>query len=129
MGKPAAKQGDTITAIDNHMVLVPGTGAMLLPHTFNGSITGNLSRTVNIMGCPAATMDSRADNIPPHTPSLPGTAFETSPSNKATIITGSSTVYIDGKPAARNQDTAITCNDPVDLPVGTVNASGTVMIG
>ena len=48
---------------------------------------------------------------------------------EATIITGSATVFINGKPAARNGDTAITCNDPVDLPVGKVVAKGTVFIG
>jgi hypothetical protein len=31
--------------------------------------------------------------------------------------------------AARNGDTAMTCNDPVDLPVGKVVAVGTVFIG
>jgi uncharacterized Zn-binding protein involved in type VI secretion len=38
-------------------------------------------------------------------------------------------VFINGKPAARNGDKAITCNDPADLPVGTVVAASTVMIG
>ena len=42
---------------------------------------------------------------------------------------GSATVKINGKKAARNGDTAETCNDPSDLPAGTVIASGTVMIG
>jgi uncharacterized Zn-binding protein involved in type VI secretion len=36
---------------------------------------------------------------------------------------------INNKPAARNGDTALTCNDPADLPIGTVVAVGTVMIG
>jgi uncharacterized Zn-binding protein involved in type VI secretion len=51
------------------------------------------------------------------------------PSNRATIIKGSATVFINGKLAARSGDTAMTCNDPVDAPVGTVVAVGTVMIG
>jgi uncharacterized Zn-binding protein involved in type VI secretion len=42
---------------------------------------------------------------------------------------GSTTVMINGKQAARNGDTAMTCNDPADMPVGTVIAVGTVMIG
>ena len=33
-----------------------------------------------------------------------------------------------GKPAARLTDTAMTCNDPADLPSGVVVAAGTVMI-
>jgi uncharacterized Zn-binding protein involved in type VI secretion len=36
---------------------------------------------------------------------------------------------INGKPAARAGDTAITCNDPEDLPIGKVEAVGTVNIG
>jgi len=38
-------------------------------------------------------------------------------------------VLINGKGAARTGDTARTCNDPVDLPVGTVVAASTVDIG
>jgi uncharacterized Zn-binding protein involved in type VI secretion len=38
-------------------------------------------------------------------------------------------VKVNGKPAARTGDKAVTCNDPSDLPVGTVVAAGTVMIG
>jgi uncharacterized Zn-binding protein involved in type VI secretion len=38
-------------------------------------------------------------------------------------------VMINGKMAARNGDTAMTCNDPADLPAGKVIAVGTVLIG
>jgi uncharacterized Zn-binding protein involved in type VI secretion len=78
---------------------------------------------------PAATVDSTADNTPPHIPTPPGTAFQKPPANKATIKIGSPTVKINGKMAARNGDSAETCNDPTDLPVGQVIAVGTVFIG
>jgi uncharacterized Zn-binding protein involved in type VI secretion len=100
-----------------------------LPHPFAGIISGGLSGDVNIMGLPAATVGSTADNTPPHVPTPPGTTFQKPPSNKATIQIGSPTVKINGKMAARNNDTATTCNDPADLPVGKVIAVGTVMIG
>jgi uncharacterized Zn-binding protein involved in type VI secretion len=132
MGQPAAKQGDRIIATDTHIVMVPsstGTVPTPLTHPFAGLISGNLSRNVNIMSLPAATVDSTADNIPPHIPTPPGTAFQKSPANKATIKLGSATVKINGKMAARNGDTAETCNDPVDSPVGQVIAVGTVFIG
>jgi uncharacterized Zn-binding protein involved in type VI secretion len=132
MGQPAAKQSDKIVAVDTHIVLVPspsGTVPTPLPHPFNGIINGNLSSDVKIMGLPAATVDSTADNTPPHIPTPPGTAFQKPPSNKATIKIGSQTVKINDKAAARNGDTAETCNDPADLPAGTVVAVGTVMIG
>ena len=131
MGQPAAKQGDRIIATDTHIVIVPGTPPTMvaLPHPFSGIINGNLSSDVNIMGMPAATVGSMADNIPPHIPAPPGTSFQTPPANKGTIRIGSPTVNINGKMAARNGDMAETCNDPADLPVGQVIAVGNVLMG
>lgn len=132
MGQPAAKQGDQITATDTHIVMVPGPGGATptaLPHPFAGIVGGGLSRDVRIMGKAAATVGSSADNTPPHSPSAPGASFQSPPSNTATIRSGSATVRINGKPAARHGDTATTCNDPADLPAGQVIAAGTVSIG
>lgn len=130
MGMPAAKKGDQIIAVDIHIVTIPsplGTVPVPLPHPFAGIIDGNLSQDVKIMGKPAATVDSTASNKPPHIPL--GGPFQKNPSNKATIKMGSATVKINGKMAARTGDTALTCNDPSDMPVGTVLAAGTVFIG
>jgi uncharacterized Zn-binding protein involved in type VI secretion len=130
MGLPAAKQGDQITAVDIHIIMIPtpaGPVPTPLPHPFMGIIDNNLSPDVKIIGMPAATVDSIASNLPPHIPQ--GGPFQKPPTNKATIKLGSVTVKINGKMAARNGDMAMTCNDPVDLPVGTVIAVGTVFIG
>lgn len=130
MGQPAAKQGDQISATDTHIVMIPSPGGPVptpLPHPFVGIIDDNLSSDVNIMGMPAATVDSTASNTPPHIPQ--GGPFQKPPSNKGKIKLGSSTVKINGKMAARSGDTALTCNDPSDLPVGSVVAVGTVFIG
>ena len=132
MGQPAAKQNDQIVAVDTHIVMVPAVPSPVptpLPHPFSGIINGNLSSDVKIMGLPAATVDSTADNTPPHIPTPPGTSFQKPPANKGTIKQGSSTVKINNKAAARNGDQAETCNDPTDLMVGTVVATGTVFIG
>ena len=132
MGQPAAKQGDQITALDTHVVMVPSGGGPIptpLPHPFAGIINGGLSSNVNIMGMAAATVDSTADNTPQHIATPPGLSFQAPPSNKGTIKLGSPTVKINGKMAARNGDAAETCNDPSNLLVGTVVAVGTVMIG
>lgn len=133
MGQPAAKEGDQIVAVDTHIVLVPSPpGSPVptpLPHAFSGALNGSLSSDVNIMGKKAATVDSTADNKPTHTATPPGTSFQSSPSNKGTIKMGSQTVKINNKAAARSGDTAETCNDPKDMPVGTVIAVSTVLIG
>ncbi len=131
MRQPAAKQGDRVIAVDTHIIMIPAPPGppvpTPLPHPFNGIINGGLSTNVKIMGMPAATVGSTATNVPPHIPQ--GGTFQKPPTNKATISTGSLTVRINGKMAARNGDIAITCNDPVDLPVGKVIAVGTVFIG
>ncbi|GAK58619.1 PAAR motif protein [Candidatus Vecturithrix granuli] len=130
MGQPAAKQGDQVIATDTHIIMIPSPGGPVptpLPHPFTGQIDGGLSRDVNIEGKPAAVQGSTATNMPSHIPQ--GGSFQKPPSNKATIQLGSSKVLINGKPAARNGDKAMTCNDPTDLPVGTIVAVSTVMIG
>ena len=130
MGQPAAKQGDQIMATDTHIINIPSPGGPVptpLPHPFAGMIDGSLSADVNVEGKPAAVQGSTASNNPPHIPQ--GGPFQSPPANKANIQMGSSSVFINGKPAARNGDTAMTCNDPADMPVGTVIAVGTVFIG
>jgi uncharacterized Zn-binding protein involved in type VI secretion len=132
MGQPAAKQGDQIVATDTHITMVPSGPSLAptpLPHPFTGIINDGLSSDVKIMGMPAAVVGSTADNLPPHIPTPPGISFQKPPTNKATIQMGSLTVKINGKMAARNGDMAMTCNDPADMPAGTVVAAGTVMIG
>ncbi|HEX2223684.1 MAG TPA: PAAR domain-containing protein [Thermoanaerobaculia bacterium] len=133
MGQPAAKQGDQVVATDTHVVMVPAPPGppvpTPLPHPFSGLLNGGLSGDVKVMGRPAATVGSTADNTPPHVPAPPGNAFQNPPSNRATVRVGSPTVKINGKAAARNGDVAETCNDPASLPVGKVVAVGTVRIG
>ena len=129
MGQPLAKQGDQVVATDTHIILVPSPGGPVptpTPHPFAGILDASLSADVFAMGRPTATLGSQAHNMPPHFPI--GGSFSKPPTNLAQIITGSPTVTINGKPAARNGDTALTCNEPVDLPVGTVVAVGTVMV-
>jgi uncharacterized Zn-binding protein involved in type VI secretion len=130
MGQPAAKQGDQVVATDTHIVMIPSPGGPVptpLPHPFVGQLDGSLSKDVNVGGKPAAVQGSTATNTPSHIPQ--GGPFQKPPSNKGTVQLGSTTVLINGKPAARNGDKVMTCNDPADLPVGTIVAAGTVLIG
>lgn len=93
---PAAKQMDKIIGVDTHIIMIPSPGGPVptpLPHPFVGMISSACSTTVNIMGMPAATVDSIADNIPPHIPQ--GGPFQKPPTNQAKIIFGSADVFID----------------------------------
>lgn len=130
MAMPAAKQGDKVVATDIHIQMVPSPGGPVptpLPSPFNGTLDGSLSGDVNIAGMAAATVGSTATNTPGHIPSAG--PFQKPPADQATVMKGSASVFINGKPAARMGDKATTCNDPADLPAGTVVASGTVFIG
>lgn len=130
MGQPAAKRNDHIVAVDIHIILIPTPGGPVptpLPHPFDGLLDNALSPNVKIMGQAAATVGSMASNTPPHIPQ--GGPFQVPPLNKGTIMKGSSTVFINGKPAARSGDVAQTCADPVPNPNAKVVAVGTVLIG
>jgi uncharacterized Zn-binding protein involved in type VI secretion len=93
---PAAKQNDQIVGVDTHIIMIPAPpGPPIptpLPHPFAGMITSACSTSVKIMGMPAATVDSMADNMPPHIPQ--GGPFQKPPTNKAKIIMGSPDVFI-----------------------------------
>ena len=128
MGLSAAKQGDRIQAIDTHIVITAAGTPQPAPLPFDAVIAEETSPNVRIMGLPAATVGSVAINTPPHIPP-PGTSFQTPPLNRGTVLFGSETVRINGRPAARAGDTAMTCNDPTELPAGLVQAEGPVRIG
>lgn len=132
MGQPAAKQDDDVIGIDTHIVMVPTPGGPVptpLPHPFTGKLGGELAATVKIGGKPAATIGSVADNRSAHVATPPGTSFQSPPKDQGTVKTGSGTVKFGGKAAARMGDTVETCNDPGAMPVGSIVASGTVLVG
>jgi uncharacterized Zn-binding protein involved in type VI secretion len=130
MGQPAAKQGDQVIATDTHIIMIPTPGGPVptpLPHPFVGQLDNELSSDVRIEGKYAAVEGSSATNSPSHIPQ--GGPFQKPPANRASVLLGSATVRVNGKPAARNGDKATTCNDPADLPAGTIVAVSTVRIG
>lgn len=135
MGQPAARQGDPVTGIDIHIVLVPAPPSPTpvptpLPHPFSGTITGATVASVLIGGMAAAVVGSTATNAPPHLPTPPGTAFQSPPANKGSVSLGSGTVTVGGKAAARMGDAVKTCNDPTDADTSAITAGApTVMIG
>ncbi|MDX2161453.1 MAG: PAAR domain-containing protein [bacterium] len=131
-GMPAAKMGDKVIGMDTHIIMIPAPPGppvpTPLPHPFNGTLMQNLSTNVMIEKKPAATVGSIALNVPPHIPQ--GGPFQIPPTNQGNVIIGSATVLINGKPAARNGDTVMTCNDPAPAPTSKILVpTGTVLIG
>ena len=58
MGKPIARAQDQVTAVDQHMVMVPTAGGpvpTMLPHPFAGMLDGALSTSVKSGGMAVAT--------------------------------------------------------------------------
>lgn len=127
----AARQDDPVFALDIHIVMIPnptGETPVPIPHPFTGKIAGGVSANVKINGKPAAMMGCEVQNSPSHI--AMGPRFQKNPTNKGKVMIGSPTVLINGKMAARQGDPVLTCNDPVDAPMGTITAgSPTVMIG
>ena len=129
-GLPGAKMGDEVVGVDVHIIMIPTPGGPVptpLPHPFAGKLVGDLSPNVMIANMPAATVGSIAVNTPPHIPQ--GGPFQIPPTNQGTVMTGSLTVMINNKPAARTGDTVMTCNDPVPAPTSAIVAVSTVLIG
>lgn len=129
-GSPAAAFGDQVVGTDTHIVMMPSAGGpvptpVALP--FAGPLTQGCCPSVLITGRPAATEGSVALNTPPHIP--PAGVFRTPPDNRGTVSRGSATVFIGGRPAARAQDPATTCNDPTVPHTSRVVATSTVLIG
>lgn len=115
---------------DIHIVLVPTPGGPVTtptPFPFSAKITDGCSTNVLIGGQQAAIVGSTTENQPSHVPAS-GT-FSVPPTNRGTIMSGSTTVLINGKPAARAGDQVMTCNDPVPAPTGVIEAVNTVLIG
>ena len=132
MGMPAAKENDQVVGIDIHIVMVPSAIGQVptpLPHPFSGQLKQQLSSDVKIQGRAAATVDSVAINSPKHIPTPPGVSFQVTPADRGTVTTGSTTVKINGKKAARNGDTVDTCDDIGNPAESSIIAVSTVLIG
>jgi uncharacterized Zn-binding protein involved in type VI secretion len=133
----AAKQDDRVHNEDTHIVMVPSasgqTPTSLPGHVFDAPLSEDLSADVNIEGKPAAVVGSGArTSLAEHPPMAPGVAYQIAPSFEGKVTMGSTTVFINNKPAARAGDPALTCNDPPLPPPGTGSVQvlqSTVSIG
>lgn len=128
MPKPVAKKGDRITATDTHLVIPPGGGPPVpTPLPYDGVLKKELCTTVFSEHQAVAVVGSISVMSPGHS-AAPGT-FANPPSNEGKVYIGAPTVFSEHKAIARDGDVALTCNDPTDLPVGKVVATGTVYSG
>jgi uncharacterized Zn-binding protein involved in type VI secretion len=114
MGKPIV-QGDQVQATCSiHMIPNPATGAPQPspPLRFAAPLMTGLSTTVTIGGKPAAVLGSGGMNTPPHIGLHPSDPFFAPPTEQAQIMTGSVSVFIEGKPAATTESQATCCGIP-----------------
>lgn len=128
MGKPVAKKGDRITATDTHLVIPPSGGPPVpTPMSYDGVLKKDLCEHTFSEHQAVAVVGSTSVMSPGHQ-AAPG-SFAKPPSNEGHVFIGAPTVYAEHKAIARDGDVALTCNDPADLPVGKVVATGTVYSG
>jgi hypothetical protein len=134
VGQPAARKDDKVTGIDTHLLIPPSGPPVPTPMPFVSKLARSLSGDVFINDQAAATQDSICEHDPKHIlpPSMSWAVPKKAgaPMNEGKVIIGSPTVLVNGKPLARVGDTVLTCNDPVDLPVGTImSGSPDVLVG
>ena len=145
MAEPAAKKDDIVVSDGSSKVWVQPPGGPPPPpkavkFSYKGPIDDGLSSNVFVMGKSAATVGSTATNSTPPAEQDPvilqGTVL-TKPDNTAAVSTGSSSVLINGKKAARSGDKGKTWDygdppspgKPKQIENGTVNASSSVFVG
>lgn len=123
MTPSAARMNDPVSGMDIPIVLIPSPGGPVptpLPHPYLGTVSAQTSTDVMINSQPAALQDSTTMLSSPHIPA--GGPFQRPPTGLGTIMTGSLTVLVNGRPLARQGDPVRTCNDPVDQPVSSITA-------
>ncbi|MFW6600006.1 PAAR domain-containing protein [Propionibacteriaceae bacterium Y2011] len=124
MPQPAARQTDQVVGTDIHVVMVPSPGGPVptpTPHPFVGTLQSQCSTDVLINGMGAAVQGSVARLTSPHLP-IGGPSFLRPPTGQGTVMMGSPTVLVNGKPLARLGDQVMTCNDPADAPTSAIAA-------
>ena len=118
MGAPAIVMNDQITGqCPIHMIPNPATGAPqpAPPMPFSAPLTMNLATSVQIGGKAAAVAGSQGLNTPPHVGLHPSDPFLSPSLQQGQVVVGSTTVLIEGKPAATAQSTCTCCATPGTL--------------
>jgi uncharacterized Zn-binding protein involved in type VI secretion len=128
MGAPAVVAGDRITGVCAVHVVPSPSGAPMpspAPLPFSAPLTTGLANTVLIGGKPAAVQGSSGVNTPPHVGLHPSDPFLAPPTQQGRVVTGSSTVRFDGRPAAYAGCPVTVC---ASAPAQVAGSAGTVLV-
>jgi uncharacterized Zn-binding protein involved in type VI secretion len=119
MGTPAIVMGDKVTGTCAiHQVPNPASGAPQpspAPLPFSAPLLQGLATKVLIGGKPAAVMGSSGYNTPPHVGLHATDPFMTPTLQEGRVISGSTTVLFEGKPAATLSSSVTCCATPGTL--------------
>ncbi len=129
MGTPAAVAGDRIVGTCvGHLVPAPaGAAAPAPPLPFTAPIVDGVVASVLIGGRAAAVVGSAGVNsVSPHVGLHPTDPFLTPLTQRGSVVVGSSTVLIGGRPAAPTGSRCQLCLAPVGTVQGSVSS---VLIG
>lgn len=128
MGTPAAVMGDRIVAMCAvHLIPGPaGSAVKSPPLPFSAPLVQGLAAKVLVAGKPAAVQGSSGTNLPPHAGLHPTDPFVTPKNQQGTVVMGSTTVLIEGKPAAKTGSKCTVCGQ---LPGQLAGSAVTVLIG
>jgi uncharacterized Zn-binding protein involved in type VI secretion len=122
MGEPAAVMGDMIVGGCVHSLVALGAPG---PLPFSAPLSQSLAATVLIGGRAAAVAGSFGLCTPPHAGVLPADPFFAPPIQQGKVISGSATVLIEGRPAAKTGSPSMTCMAPAQL----TGTAANVLIG
>lgn len=127
-GTPAAVMGDRImgTCMGHQIPTPVGAPAPAPPMPFSAPLLQGLAVKVLIAGKPAAVVGSSGMNTPPHVGLHPSDPFMAPPMQQGRVVAGSTTVLIEGKPAAKTGGQCLIC---MGLPGNLVGSAATVLIG
>jgi uncharacterized Zn-binding protein involved in type VI secretion len=128
MGTPAVVLGDRITGMcATHMVPSPSGSPMPSPAPlpFTAPLTTGLATTVMIAGKPAAVQGGSGVNTPPHVGLHPTDPFLLPVAQQGRVVTGSTTVHFNGRPAAYTGCQVTVCSG---APAQVAGTAATVLV-
>jgi len=129
MGTSAVVLGDRVTGVCATHVVPSPTGSPMpspAPLPFSAPLTTGLATTVLVTGKPAAVQGSSGVNSPPHVGLHPADPFLTPVAQQGRVVTGSATVFFDGRPAAYTGCPVTSCSG---APAQVTGTAATVLIG